>query len=95
MAREITEQEEILNLTLSAIADTEIVFEKDVLSVAIRNRGTSDLEYRVKEGGTSYFTIPLGTTFTRDFSRYATKNAGWLRAAAGTGPAEIVGALVP
>ena len=89
-----TPQHEVLNITLSAVADTEIVFNNPVVAVMIKNRVLQDIQFRSAEGDSAYWLVLAGSSFSMDFQGYAAKKAGWLRAAAGTGPAEVLGLRV-
>jgi hypothetical protein len=89
----MSSQEEILNLTLSTVADTEIVFNKPVKTVTIQNRAADDIYFRVAENAAAFHTIKGGGSFSRNLSRFAHTNCGYLRAGGGTGPAEIIGLL--
>ena len=88
-------QVEILNLTLSSLIDTEIVFDYPVIAVMIQNRDAADLYFRVDEDSADYITIASGTQKSFDFAKFAhVQHIGWLRAASGVGPAEILGVRV-
>lgn len=85
----------VVNLTLSTIVDTEIVFDFPVCSVLIQNRGAGDLYLREEEDAASYITIAAGTHKSFDFMKFAhVQFIGWLRAQTGVGPAEIIGIRV-
>jgi len=85
----------VVNLTLSSIVDTEIVFQHPVCAVMIQNRGDADLYLRESEDAADYITIAAGTQKSFDFAKFAhVQFIGWLRAATGTGPAEIIGVRV-
>jgi hypothetical protein len=86
-------QQEILNLTMSTIADTEIIFSEPVKTVTIQNRAADDLQYRASSGAATYQTIVGGSSLSFNLPKFATKNCGWLRAGGGTGPAEVLGLL--
>jgi len=82
-------------LTLSSIVDTEIVLSFPVCAVLIQNRDNADLYLREEEDAEAYITISAGTQKAFDFEKFAhTKFIGWLRAASGTGPVEIIGVRV-
>lgn len=85
---------EVLNLSLSTIADTEIEFSGalGVSSLILRNRVAADMYLRAHPDDATYYTIPANTVFALDLLRYSLgPGGGYLRAASGNGPAEIVG----
>lgn len=84
-------QQEILNITLSAIADTEIQFSWPVSSIIIRNRDAQNMYFRSDDGDSTYYTIEKGTNLAIDLPTLNALFTGFLRAASGTGPAEIIG----
>jgi len=86
-------QEEILNLTLSTIADTEIIFVGPVKTVIVQNRADESMQFRTKENAATFHTIKAGGSFSWNISKFATDKCGWLRASEGTGPAEVIGLL--
>jgi hypothetical protein len=86
-----TVQREILNVTLSAVADTEIVFGTPMSAFIIQNRDAQDMYFRVAQDSAEYWTIRSGIAFSLDFQKMVVSKIGFLRAAAGTGPAEIIG----
>lgn len=84
----------ILNITLSAVVDTEIVFPYNVDSVMIQNRDGQDMQLRMNPTDAAYFTIHAGSAVQFDVSKIVDDRVGWLRAVSGTGPAEIIGKRV-
>lgn len=85
----------IVNLTLSTIVDTEIVFQHPVCAVLIQNRTNDDIYLREEEDAEDYITIAAGTQKSFDFAKFAhVQFIGWLRSANGTGPVEIIGIRV-
>jgi hypothetical protein len=80
---------EIFNVSISAAGFVPVTFTKIPNNVLISSRGKIDMQVALDAAGTTYFTIPAGTSLTYDWNMGTKTNTLFLKST-GSDTAEII-----